>query len=568
MVFGSHAQKPSKRHSRHMAEDEVAAGGELAGKAARRNVAKARVRRDQLGEARALYELFVVLNGMKRFAKARAVRARLEPIGHKLGSSAMVTFAQGLEQDNWLHESNALFDLTRALHHAGRQEEAKRLRQFSLDQAGRMQRDSALAAERMKRENGEKAAREATRAVTVAREHGDLRAEAIALAQLSDALRRAGRPEEAARAEKDKTQAEARVRLEPARQAAHAAHSYGDRSREAVALLVVGTALGDLGQVAEARSVIEQAEQLVFDVLAATELAVARPGPGVEWLAGHPTLEGLWRLLRAAGRHEAARGVGKRSSQLKADAVAAAIDEATETARRAAEQARTRGDRVAKARALTMLGYSLSEAGHRELEAAFCYHEAAEAARQIIDDQAKDQALRALAINVNWRRHSLRDVPDWLEREEASAHWRLAIRSFRGFEDARAGHNLVAYMSSVPIPDPVELLIGFAALKMLGPFAQAFATKLGESLGESTARAIGRLRLLRHNKTGHAELDVLNGSAESTTLVLPPDLTDEAREGIIDLDVTDPDVAGQRLRWYTNAGKWLAEPPPPGSREP
>lgn len=551
-----------------MTESKVGVEDEPPVEAVKQKVADAQARNDRLGEARALYELFVVLKGLERFAEAQAVRARLEPFSPELGSSAMVTFAQGLEQDNWFHESNALFDLTRALHHAGRQEEAKRLRQFSLDQIGRMQRESALAAERMNRENGESAAREATRAVTAAREHGDLRAEAIALAQLSDALRRAGRPGEAARAEKDKTQVEARVRLGPARQAAHAAHNYGDRSREAVALLVVGTALGDLGQVAEARSVIDQAEQLVFDVLAATELAVARPGSGIEWLAGHPTLRGLGRLLRAVGRDEAARGVGTRSSQLKTDAVAAAIDEATETARRAAEQARTRGDRVAEARTLTMLGNGLSEAGHRELEAAFCYYEAAEAVRQISDDQAKDQALRAHAINVNWRRQELRDVPDWLEREEVSAYWWLAIDRFHGFKDARAGHNLTSYMSPVPVPDPVELLIGFAALKMLGPFAQAFATKLGESLGESTARAIGRLRLLRHNKTGHAELDVLNGGAEPTTLVLPPGLTDEAREGMIDLDVTDPDLAGKTLRWYPHAGKWLSTPPPPDPGKP
>jgi hypothetical protein len=551
-----------------MTESKVSVEDELAVEAARQGVADARSRGDRLGEARALYELVVVLNGLKRFVEAQAVRARLEPIGRELGSAAMVTFAQGLALDNWLQESNALFDLTRALHHAGRQKEAKRLRQFILDQAERMQRESALAAERMNRENGERAARDAARAVTAAREHGDLRAEAVALSQLSDALLKAGRPGEAAHAEKDKTQAEARVRLGPARQAVHAAQSFGDGSREAVALLVVGTALGDLGQVAEARFVIDRVEQLVFDVLAATELAVAHPGTSVEWLAGHPTLRGLERRLQAAGRDEAARGVGMRSSQLKADVVVAAVDEAIETARRAVEQARTRGDRVAEARALTMLGHGLSEVGHRELEAAFCYHEASEAARQISDDQAKEQALRALAINVNWRRHGLRDVPDWLEREEVSAHWWLAIGRFHGFEDARAGHNLSAYMSSVPIPNPVELLVGFVALKMLGPFAQAFATKLGESLGESTARAIGRLRLLRHNTTGHAELDVLNGGEEPTTLVLPPDLTDEAREGMIDLDATDPEVAGKTLRWYPHAGKWLSEPPPPDSGKP
>lgn len=361
---------------------------------------------------------------------------------------------------------------------------------------------------------------------------------------------------------------EARERLGPAREVARAAQAYGDRSREAVALLVVGTALGDLGQGAEARSVIDRAERLVFDVLAAVELAVARPGPGVEWLAGHPTLRGLEGMLRAAGRDEAARGIGTRSSQLKADAVAAAIDEAMETARQAVEQARTRGDRGDEARALIMLGHCLSEAGHRELEAAFCYHEASETARQIIDDQVKDQALRVLAINVDWRRRNLRDVPDWLELEEASAHWWLAVGRFHGFEDARAGHNLANHMSSVPIPNPVELLVGFVALKMLGPFAQAFATKLGESLGESTARAIGRLRLLRHNTTGHAELDVLNDTAKPTTLVLPADLTDEAREAMIDLDVTDPEVAGKTMHWYPSVGKWLAKPPPPTPENP
>lgn len=137
-----------------MTESEVAAEDELAVEAARQEVADARARDDRLGEARALYELFVVLHGLQRSAQAQAARARLEPIGRQLGSSAMEAFAQGRAQDNWLNESNALYDLTRAMHHAGRLEEAKRLRLYALEQAERMQRDAALAAERIRRENG------------------------------------------------------------------------------------------------------------------------------------------------------------------------------------------------------------------------------------------------------------------------------------------------------------------------------------------------------------------------------------------------------------------------------
>ncbi|MGW6753140.1 hypothetical protein [Streptomyces sp. NPDC055006] len=522
---------------------------------AMQHVADARGRDDRLGEALALYDLTLVLFRSNQADQAEAVRAQLEPIGAEIGSSAMEAFAQGLSRENWRYEATALFDLSRALREASRRVEGERL----YTQASQLVRRQV---DKMNRENGEAAALNAERALATARKEGDPWAEAYALRALGAALREAGRPQEAADAKEEGQRIEARERLGRARHAAHAAQLFGDRSCEAVALLAAQTALADLGRMAEAHSAIAQAEQLVFDVVTTTELAVAHPAPGIAWLAGHPTLEALGKALRDVGRDETAERLVARSRRLKADEVSSALVEAMETARQAAEDAHERGDTVGEARALTMLAHSLDE-DHRPSEASLMYDEALRMARQVIAPHVRDQALRAIAINVNWQLYGVRNHPDWLQSAGPIPGVRRAFRSFRAARSSTPS----ALQSTVPIPTPVELLAGFVALKVLGPFTQAFATKLGEALGESTARAIGRLRLLLHTETNEAELDILQEGAMHTTLVLPSDLTDQARAEMIDLDVTDPHLAGKTLRWYPDAGKWLAEPPPPNSTD-
>jgi len=100
--------------------------------------------------------------------------------------------------------------------------------------------------------------------------------------------------------------------------------------------------------------------------------------------------------------------------------------------------------------------------------------------------------------------------------------------------------------------------VGFAALKILGPFADAFATKLGELFAESTAAAAQRVLLRRRTRrTGSTDrMAVLVAADVQTTIVIPADLSDDARLALIDLDVTADGVRGKTLVWDQGSGSW------------
>jgi hypothetical protein len=102
----------------------------------------------------------------------------------------------------------------------------------------------------------------------------------------------------------------------------------------------------------------------------------------------------------------------------------------------------------------------------------------------------------------------------------------------------------------------VEVAAGFVVVKFLGPFAEAFAAKLGERLGESLAGAIGRIRLLRNHRNGRDDLDAVLPGRVRTTLVLPEDFSDAARLAAIDLDVSAKGIRGAELHWDSDAGIW------------
>ncbi|MFD7292329.1 hypothetical protein ACFV9W_03495 [Streptomyces sp. NPDC059897] len=105
-------------------------------------------------------------------------------------------------------------------------------------------------------------------------------------------------------------------------------------------------------------------------------------------------------------------------------------------------------------------------------------------------------------------------------------------------------------------PPYAELAVGFIALKVLGPFIETFATKLGEQLGESVGRALGRIRLFRP-AGGRRFLGVRVPASQVLTRVeLPEDLTEEARLALIDLDPTVEEVRGRLLRWDETSKTW------------
>lgn len=127
-----------------------------------------------------------------------------------------------------------------------------------------------------------------------------------------------------------------------------------------------------------------------------------------------------------------------------------------------------------------------------------------------------------------------------------------------GLEDRVAGN--AEGLATRPLdPNLAEIAaIGFAALKILGPFADAFATRLGEIFAETTAAATQRV-ILRHRtrRSGTTDKMVVVGPAdEQTTILLPADLSDEARLALIDLDMAADAVNGKTLIWDPRSATW------------
>ncbi|MCX4400129.1 hypothetical protein OG887_42885 (plasmid) [Streptomyces sp. NBC_00053] len=129
-----------------------------------------------------------------------------------------------------------------------------------------------------------------------------------------------------------------------------------------------------------------------------------------------------------------------------------------------------------------------------------------------------------------------------------------------------------AWQPSMPMHpqmDPVVVILGgFLAVKVLGPFLEEWATKLGEQFGESTVRVLGRIRLRRSSRSDNAqgELEAAvpdphgrYGPHPATTLVIPSQLSDAARLAILDLDPADDAVRGASLYWVERRGAWISE---------
>jgi len=133
-------------------------------------------------------------------------------------------------------------------------------------------------------------------------------------------------------------------------------------------------------------------------------------------------------------------------------------------------------------------------------------------------------------------------------------------------------------MAVTPPPEPgylrgpeavaATVIAGFLAAKALGPFLEAWATKLGELAGESTARMLGRIHMtkIRHRGRGGGELPEDRTELVAVLpngyliVILPRHLSDAAKLALIDInpaDFTEPTT--QALYWCANAGAWLSQ---------
>jgi hypothetical protein len=181
----------------------------------------------------------------------------------------------------------------------------------------------------------------------------------------------------------------------------------------------------------------------------------------------------------------------------------------------------------------------------------------AKAALEAADSQDADAVTRVLAgldsgfLFANPALH-VRHTP---RRPSPSAP--LAPRP--GSTDAGGGHSAPTCSSAPPASVYEEIAAGYVAVKLLGPFLESFAGKLGEQLGESVGKAIVRISL-RRPRSGPRRLSVrLPDTLGSTTLKLPEQFTEEAKLAIIDLDLSAEEVRGRQLHWDPVTGAWKAE---------
>lgn len=408
---------------------------------------------DLRAEARALFELGMLLRELNHAEEASLVFEQLEPIGRTLLDDVTEELGLARLTGDLLAEARALFETSRVLRYLGRDTEAKTVYEQARRRVQRPQHEADLGA--------------ATRALAAARTQGDRRAEADALSRQVLALEGLERPDEAsaARRQYDQVAREldeqaARDRLEAARRILDATRGQDRRRREEVdALYALADALYGVGRMDEAIAAASNARRL-----------------SLEW-----------------------------SERFNRD--------------RAAEAA-----------------------------------QALATAREWGDQEAEARAGRALAAAL-----------EPLERSEEAEH----LRQQYG-RDHKAAADVSRFVLSLP-----EIVGGFAAVKLLGPFLEAFAKKLGERLGESTSDAMHRISLRLRRGQGQVEVamgttgkeapeildaserdsssvDLLDRRHESATIVLPSDLTDDARWALIDLDAT----AGGTYTWDSRANKW------------
>jgi hypothetical protein len=141
------------------------------------------------------------------------------------------------------------------------------------------------------------------------------------------------------------------------------------------------------------------------------------------------------------------------------------------------------------------------------------------------------------------------------QKEEARRkQWRAALELDHLGKDFWRDHGTSHLVLSAE-----EIAAAALMVKLLNSFLDAYAKKLGEKLGESTAAAAGRLRThLLGRKAG--AISPVNDEAGVTILVVAADLTEEARLALIDLDVTDPALSGAMVRWNAEEARWRPVP--------
>nr|WP_168516547.1 hypothetical protein [Streptomyces sp. S1D4-11]QIZ01211.1 hypothetical protein HEP87_55765 [Streptomyces sp. S1D4-11] len=360
--------------------------------------------------------------------------------------------------------------------------------------------------------------------------------EARTLVELAEALERVGRTEEGLKA-REIAGPLIEHALAPLYRTVAEIEGSGDLPAQCFALLALAEALACIGRTQQAEAAFASVEEIGEEIYTVVRKTRYEPAELHSWVAGVYSLNVLRDVLAGAGREEAADRLFDRCNGFGRNMPDAAIELGLAEVSRA--QVVQNLDREGKAMAL--LARALREVGRRH-ESAYC---AAEALR---------------LGHGNYRE---------IERLTGEqAHWGWSSTAEPGSNDPTAYRSRDPSRSSTPrrngrVKGPLsptgsyagDLIVGYLAIKVLGPFLEAFATKLGEQFGESTGRAISRL-VLRRRPRRRDQVEIESCEVK-TTVILPDPFTDDAREAFIGIDVTDPDIRGMTLYWDEEHGKFL-----------
>lgn len=158
---------------------------------------------------------------------------------------------------------------------------------------------------------------------------------------------------------------------------------------------------------------------------------------------------------------------------------------------------------------------------------------------------------------VSFRLAGLDDYASTLERrllrERIHELQRSAGRVLAGAGGDRADRYLMHSATDVG-----EIALAFVAAKALIPFLDAYAKAVGKKLGETIGNLLSRLSLDSVVKLTQGRPIVI-GTDHAVAVEFDPNLPDEARLALLDLDVTDPQIQGTVLQWNATAGQW--QPP-------
>ena len=94
------------------------------------------------------------------------------------------------------------------------------------------------------------------------------------------------------------------------------------------------------------------------------------------------------------------------------------------------------------------------------------------------------------------------------------------------------------------------------------PFVTSFATAIGQRLGQKVR--VKRFRL-RARRARSVELEIQSTFQPTIVVELAPDLSDEARVALIELDPRDKALWGHRLRWDPSVAAWIPVPATAGA---